>query len=226
VGARATAAGSNLDREWWLRTLAVFVSPRPVFAALRDESDESVGARQEPILLLVLMASAATIMVFPWTGRLMDPVRDGVYLLPQDRDGVLAAVGVFIAAIMYGFATYLIGGGAVYWGMRAAGSKGRWRRARHILAFAAAPLALSLVTLWPVEIAVFGGDLFRTGGSDTGAARAVFDALEGVFFLWSFGLLVYGVSAVEDWKIVRAIGALVLGSFVLLGLALLPFLVV
>ena len=53
----------------------------------------------------------------------------------------------------------------------------RYRRARHLLAFAAVPVALSLA-LWPVKLALFGGDLFRSGGSDAGAGGDVFDALE------------------------------------------------
>jgi hypothetical protein len=44
------------DRDWWLRTLAIFQSPRAVFEALRDDSKEQNEARQEPVLALVLLA--------------------------------------------------------------------------------------------------------------------------------------------------------------------------
>ena len=59
-------------REWWLRTLAIFQSPRPVFVALRDDSREAAEARQEPVLLLLLLAGVAGILVSPTTGTLMN----------------------------------------------------------------------------------------------------------------------------------------------------------
>ena len=212
MNTQAPTAKPDLDREWWLRTLAIFQSPRTVFAALRDESDESADARQEPVLLLVILAGAAAILAAPSTGTLMDN---------PERDGLLVAVLVFILALFYGAAFYWLGGVAVYLGMRGAGSKGSFRRARHVLGFAAAPAALALL-VWAVEIAVYGSDLFRTGGSDTGAARGLFEGIEAVFFLWSFGLLVYGVQVVERWKLVRALGALGLTAFVLVGIGLIP----
>jgi hypothetical protein len=205
----------TLEREWWLRTLSVFQAPRPVFAALRDDSDAAADARQEPVLLLVLLGGIAAILTSPTTRRLMDN---------PERDGLLVAVLVFITAIMYGFATYWIGGAVVYLGMRGAGGKGSYRRARHLLAFAAAPLALSLVTVWPVQLAVYGSDLFRSGGADSGLGFLVFQGIESAFFLWALVLLVVGIAAVERWKTVRAVGALGLSLFVLVGLALLPFL--
>ena len=33
---RETSDRDSLDREWWLRTLAVFQAPRALFVALRD----------------------------------------------------------------------------------------------------------------------------------------------------------------------------------------------
>ena len=42
-----------------------------------------------------------------------------------------------------------------------AGSLGTYRRARHILAFAAVPLALSL-SVWPVRLAIYGTDVWRS----------------------------------------------------------------
>jgi hypothetical protein len=212
VNTQAPAAKSDLDREWWLRTLAIFQSPRTVFAALRDDSDESAGARQEPVLLLVILAGATAVLTAPSTATLMDN---------PERDGLLVAVLVFILALIYGAAFYWLGGLAVYLGMRGAGGKGTYRRARHVLGFAAAPAALALV-VWALEIAVYGGDLFRTGGSDAGVGHWIFETIEAAFFLWSFGLLVYGVQVVEGWKLVRALGALGLTALVLVGIGLIP----
>ena len=47
------------DRDWWLRVPAVLLSPRSVFAALRNEEREDVEARAEPVLALTLLAGVA-----------------------------------------------------------------------------------------------------------------------------------------------------------------------
>jgi hypothetical protein len=185
------------ERDWWLRTLAIFQSPRPVFAALRDESDDEVEARQEPVLALVLLAGLAGVLLAPSTGRLLD--EDVV-------DGSLAVVAVlvFFTGAIYGAATYWIGGVALLVGLKGAGSRGSYRRARHVLAFAAAPLVLGLVLVWPVRLAVYGSDTFRSGGGDEGAGVTVFDGILGVFAAWAVGLLIYGISVVERWSVGRA----------------------
>ena len=126
----------------------------------------------------------------------------------------VVAVLVFVTGALYGTATYWIGGAALYVGLRGAGSKGSYLRARHILAFAAAPLVLGLVFVWPMRIAVYGSDLFRSGGGDDGTGNVVFEAILAAIGLWAFGLLVYGISVVERWTAVRAlvaIGLVVLG---------------
>jgi len=191
------------DREWWLRTLAVFQAPRAVFAALRSEAPEDVEARQEPVLALVLLAGMAGVLVAPSTGRLLNESL-------VDNSMAVVAVLVFITGALYGTATYWIGGAALYVGLRGAGSKGSYMRARHILAFAAAPLVLGLIFVWPVRIAVYGSDLFRSGGSDTGTGNVVFEAILGAIGLWAAGLLVYGISVVERWSVVRSLVALAL----------------
>lgn len=191
------------DREWWLRTLAVFQAPRAVFAALRSEAPEDVEARQEPVLALVLLAGMAGVLVAPSTGRLLDESL-------VDNSMAVVAVLVFITGALYGTATYWIGGAALYVGLRGAGSKGSYMLARHILAFAVAPLVLGLLFVWPVRIAVYGSDLFRSGGSDTGTGNVVFEAILGAIGLWAAGLLVYGISVVERWSVVRSLVALAL----------------
>jgi hypothetical protein len=191
------------DREWWLRTLAVFQAPRAVFAALRSEAPEDVEARQEPVLALVLLAGMAGVLVASSTGRLLNESL-------VDNSMAVVAVLVFITGALYGTATYWIGGAALYVGLRGAGSKGSYMLARHILAFAAAPLVLGLLFVWPVRIAVYGSDLFRSGGSDTGTGDVVFEAILGAIGLWAAGLLVYGISVVERWSVVRSLVALAL----------------
>jgi hypothetical protein len=205
------------ERDWWLRTLAIFQSPRPVFAALRNESRDEVEARQEPVLALVLLAGLAGVMLAPSTGRLLD--EDVV-------EGSLAVVAVlvFFTGAIYGAATYWIGGAALFAGLKGAGSRGSYRRARHLLAFAAAPLVLGLVLVWPVRLAIYGRDTFRSGGGDDGAAITIFDGLLGLFALWALGLLLYGVSVVERWSIARAAVSLAL-TLLTIVLVTVPFLI-
>jgi hypothetical protein len=177
------------ERAWLARALLVLIDPRPVFAALRDDSEDVARARQEPVLALVLLAGIASILWTSVAGRVMD---DPAY------DGLVVAVWAFIAGGFYGLFGYFLVGAVLYGGLRAAGSLGSYRRARHLLAFACAPLALSLV-LWPVRLAVYGGDVFRTGGSDHGAGNDVFVVLELGFVAWALALLVLGTRTLHAW---------------------------
>jgi hypothetical protein len=189
------------ERQWWLRTLAVFQSPRAVFAALRDDSDEQATARQEPIIAIVLLAGIAGILSAGATGKLLDD---------PAIDGLLVAVLAFLTGALYGAVSYWIGGLFLHAGLRGAGGQGSFRRTRHVLAFAAAPLALSLFVVWPLRLAIYGSDTFRTGGSDEGLGPVVFEAVTGGFVLWSVALLVLGVSVVHGWAWVRALVAVAL----------------
>ena len=201
------------DRQWWLRVPAVFLSPRAVFVALRSEEEADLDARNEPILALVYLAGIAAVLATSTAGTLLD---DGEY------DSLLVAVWAVIAGGIYGLAGYFIIGGAVYLGARGLGGLGTYRRARHVLGFAAAPLALSLFLVWPLELAVLGDDVFRTGGSDDGLADRVFDSLELGFGLWSAALLLVGVRAVHGWTWSRSLGVMALVALFLAAFAYLP----
>jgi hypothetical protein len=188
-----------------------------VFASLRDESKAQVEARQEPVLALVLLAGVAGVLLAPSTGGLLDQEL-------VDNSLAVVAVLVFFTGAIYGAATYWIGGAALFVALKGTGSTGSYLRARHILAFAAAPLVLGLILVWPVRLAVHGSDVFRSGGEDTGAAVTAFNAALGLFAAWALGLLVYGISVVERWPFVRAVVSLAL---MLLGILIvtLPFLI-
>jgi hypothetical protein len=196
VSADPAVTRASPEREWWLRTLAIFQSPRAVFAALRDDSDEQAGARQEPVLAIVFLSGIAGVLSASETGRLLDY---------WEIDAVEVAVVTFLSGGVYAFVTYWLGGALLHLGIRAAGGEGSYRRSRHLLAFAAAPLALSLLLLWPVRLAVFGGDSFRQGGSDEGAGYWIFTGLSIAFTAWAGALLVLGVSVVQRWTIGRAL---------------------
>ena len=63
-------------------------------------------------------------------------------------------------------------------------------------------------------IAVFGGDLFRSGGSDSGSGGSVVHWAAIAFAAWSLALLAIGIRAVHGWTWPRSLAAL--------GLALAP----
>jgi hypothetical protein len=187
------------DRQWWLRVPAVFLSPTSVFVAMRNESREDVDARSEPVLALTALAGIATALGSSTARTLYDD---------PEYDALLVAVWAVIAGGIVAFAGYFIVGGALYLGTRGVGSVGTFRRARHILGFALAPIALSLLLVWPLQLAVYGGDVFRRGGSDDGAGGRFFDVLELGFAAWSAVLLLVGVRAVHGWTWSRSLAAL------------------
>jgi hypothetical protein len=186
---------SSPARDWWLRTLLVLQRPRPVFVALRDDTPEAVGDRAEPILLVVWLAGIAAMLADAAT-----------YLDDTTRSGLDLAIWAFFAGGISGGFAYFVVGGILDRVVKALGSQGSYRRSRHVLAFAAVPIALSLV-LWPVKLALYGDDWFRTGGRDAGAAGDVFAVLTFAFFAWSAVLLAIGVRSVHGWAWPRALAA-------------------
>ena len=180
----ARAEASRADERFWLaRAVTVLASPRDVFGALRDDSDPAARARSEAVLALVLLSGIASVLWTPNYGRLMDDVA---------MDGLLVAVIAFIAGGIYGTAVYFVGGLLLHWATRVVGGT-TLRQARHVLAFASAPIALSLFAVWPVRLAVYGEDVFRSGGSDHGAGNTAFAVIELAFVAWAVGLLVFGL---------------------------------
>ncbi|HEY5057864.1 MAG TPA: YIP1 family protein [Gaiellaceae bacterium] len=201
----AAEALPAVERNWWLRAAAVLVAPRAVFVSLRDESPDAVEARQEPISAFAGLAGIAAVLGTPVARHLLNDPSVSVVLIP---------VWAFLGGAVYALALYWLGGALLFGASRRLGSLGSWQRSRHVLGLAAAPLALSLLTLWPVRIAVYGTDLFRTGGDDYGRGDAVFGALYLVFVAWSVWLLVAGVRAVHGWTWARAVSTVALaGAF-------------
>lgn len=191
-----TVRPRSSEKAWLLRALLVLQSPRAVFAAIRDDSDEAAQARQEPITALVWLAGMAAVLAAPAMNTLMDD--------PARRDAIVVAILIFFAGGIYGIAVYWVLGAVLYYSCRRFGSHGTYRRARHLLGFALAPLALALVVFWPIRIAVEGRDLFRYGGSDGGHVFA--DAFY-VFVAWSVVLLAIGVRTIHGWSRARTAAA-------------------
>jgi Yip1 domain len=201
----------SLEREWWLRVLAVLVRPRLVFLALRNDDEEDMDARQEPVLLVTLLAGIAVLLLTPSWGSLYDEALQRGTLL----DGLDLALLTLVTGCLTGVVGYYVVGGALYLGARGMGSLAGWRFARHVVAFACVPLAASVPVLLPLGVAAFGKDRFRDGGSDSGAGGTLFLAAQLVFVAWSLVLLLDGVRIAYEWSWQRAVAALALFGAVL-----------
>jgi hypothetical protein len=175
----------------------VLVSPAPVFAALRDDSDEAAGERQDVVGALVWLAGISAILATTVASTLLDNF---------EIDGTVAAIWAFIAGGVYGFFLYYVVGKIFHVALRKLGSRGSYRRARHLLAFAATPVALALFVYWPFRIGVYRVQLFRTGGADGHGAGSVTAWLFYAFVIWAVVLLVIGVRTIHGWTWGRALG--------------------
>jgi hypothetical protein len=214
----ATLQRMNLERLWWGNVWRVLRSPWAVLSGLRpgddeEADDDAAAARQEPVLLIVILAGIAGVLATPTADRLLDST---------DFDGLLIAVWAFIGGLFYGFTVYMLGGLALWLGARGMGGEGEWRLARHLLAYSAVPVALSLFVLLPVRLLAFGGDTFRSGGSDAGGGGTAIVVAQLGFVMWSLALLVLGLRAVYDFSWGRAIGTLGLVALVVAAMIALP----
>jgi len=185
VSAQALPAPVD-ERVWLKRAVTVLVRPREVFEAIRDDSNTAARLRSEAVLALVLLTGIASVLWSSAYGRLLDDVAN---------DALNVAVIAFIGGSLYGVFGYFFGGLVLYALTRVVGGA-TYRQVRHVLAFASAPIALSLFVVWPVRLAVYGGDVFRSGGSDHGLGNDAFYAVELLFALWSVALLVLGLRIV------------------------------
>jgi Yip1-like protein len=213
IGAARAVAGEAAAREWWRRVPRVVTAPRSVFAALADTDDTDIDARSEPVLAITILAGIAAILLVPAWGTVMDD---------STVDVLVLVVVTFVGGLFYGAAGYFVLGLALWLGAKAVGVDPPFKIARQIVAFAAVPLALSLVVLVPVIAIAFGEDWFRTGGSDEGAGRAVVTALGLAFFAWSAVLVAVGLRTTLrlPWRGVA--GALLLAAVLVAAFAVLP----
>ena len=76
----------------------------------------------------------------------------------------------------------------------------------------ATPLALALITLWPLRIAIYGQNLFRTGGEDWGPGDRIFGGFIYFAFAWSAVLLIVGVRSVHGWSWGRSLATVALAA--------------
>lgn len=214
AAAEARAAEAELlARAWWRRVPLVVTDPRSVFAALADTDELDLEARSEPVLALVILAGIAGVLLTPaWATLLDDPV----------VDGLVVAVLTFVGGVFYGAAGAFLLGLALWLGAKGVGVDAPLRVARHVVVFAAVPLALSLVVLVPVVLVGFGGDWFRTGGADDGTSRAVVTAIGLAFAAWSVALVAVGLRTTFRLPWRGVVGALALAGVMVAAFAVLP----
>lgn len=203
ASAETSARPSALERSWWLRAPAVLVAPRAVFVSLRGDSDAAVEERQEALTAIAGLAGIAAVLGTPVARQLLNDFDFSVSLIP---------VWAFLGGVAYAVGVYWLGGGLLYGAARRFGGMGSYRRARSLLALSAAPLALALFTLWPVRIAIYGEDLFRTGGRDWGPGDRTFGGLLYFALAWSALLLVIGVRSVHGWSWARSLATVALAA--------------
>lgn len=189
----------------------MLLSPRPVFAALRDDSNEAAEGRQDVAGALVWLAGISAILATTVASTLLDNF---------EIDGTVAAIWAFIAGGLYGFFLYYVIGKIFHIALRKLGSRGSYRRARHMLAFAATPIALALFVYWPIRIGVYRVQLFRTGGADGHGAGSVTAWIFYAFVIWALVLLVVGVRTVHGWSWGRALGGVAYATGITAALAL------
>jgi hypothetical protein len=213
IGAELAIAGEAASRAWWRRVPQVVTAPTPVFAALADMDDADVDARSEPVLAITILAGIAAVLLVPAWGTVMN---DG------SVDVLALVVVTFVGGLFYGAAGYFVLGLALWLGAKAIGTDPPFKLARHVVAFAAIPIALSLVVLVPVIGIGFGIDWFRTGGSDEGTGRAVVTGIGLAFVTWSTVLAAIGLRTTFRMPWRGVVGALALGGVLVAAFAVLP----
>ena len=212
MSAGAQARPAQAERRWWGRLGRVLAAPTSVFVWVRDDSEAAAAARQEPLTAVVFLSGISIFLSTRTAGRLFDDI---------EFDWLLVVVEAVIAGLLVGIQNFWIMGGAVYLGGRAADSAASYRQARHVTALATMPFVLALVFVWPVRVAMFGADAFRSGGSDHGAAEAVFRAIDVGFLAWTAALLLIGVRTLNGWTWARSLAGLAVAAAVFTLFALL-----
>ena len=214
MSAEAETRTGQAEREWWLRLVRVLTAPTSVFVWVRDDSAEAAGARQEPITAVVFLAGISIFLSTRTAGRLFDDI---------EFDWLLFVVEAVVAGLLVAVQNFWVLGGAVYLGGRAADSAASYRQARHVTGLATTPWVLALLFVWPIRLAMFGADAFRSGGSDHGPAEVVFHTIDVGLLVWTAVLVYLGVRALNGWTWARSLAGVAVGVAVFTLFALLFF---
>jgi Yip1-like protein len=194
----------TLEREWWARLPRLLYAPAEVFAELRDESVEVADARQEP---LVAVGFLAGIGIFFASFALEQP-----YDRYRELSALSLTVETIIGGALVGLSVFWVGGAIVYLGARGLGALSGYRLARHIVALASVPFILVLVFAVPARVGLYGFDLFRAGGNDSGAGADVFIAIDALAAVWTLALALIGIRTTQRWSWGRSAAALAVAA--------------
>ena len=190
-----------IERGWWSRLPRLLYAPSEVFAELRDESREAADARQEPIVAVAFLAgiamAIALVAIQPPYNRFYESLSAFNMTFEAILGGALVALSNF-----------WVGGALFYLGTRGLGATTGYRLARHIAGLATAPFILVLVFAVPVRLGLYGVDLFRDTGRDSGAGGDVFIAIDALALLWTLALVVIGIRMTQRWTWGRAAASL------------------
>jgi hypothetical protein len=199
VSAR-TEQPDSLQREWWSRLPRILYSPTEVFVALRDDSREAGDARQEPLVAVSFLAGISMFLSLV----AVEP--------PYDRYSSLSGLNLVLQSILggavVGLSNLWLGGALVYLGARGLGAVSGYRLARHIVGFATAPFVVSLILVWPLRLALYGQDLFRSTGKDEGSGGDAFRAIDALLLAWTLVLVLIAIRVVQRWSWGRSAAAL------------------
>jgi Yip1 domain len=200
-----------VERAWWSRLPRLLYAPAEVFAELRDESREAADARQEPLVAITFLAG---IGLFFALFALEQP-----YDRYRELSELTMTVQTIVGGALVGLSVFWVGGAIVHLGARGLGSLSGYRLARHVAGLATAPFILVLLLAVPVRIGLYGFDLFRAGGSDSGVGSDVFLAFDALAGVWTLALLLIGIRETQRWTWGRAAAALGIAALfaILLG---------
>ena len=186
-------------REWWLRTVLVLSAPRAVFVALRADSGEEAAQR--------VGAGARDRLARRDRLRALD-ARDGAHhgrnATARLRRAARRGLGVPRRRPLR--RARLLGARRRCCTPRPSGSarRARYRRSRHVLAFAAVPVALSLAALAGRSCCSTETRSSTPAVPTPGPAARSSRSPRLGFLAWSRCLLVIGVRAVHGWRLGRA----------------------
>ncbi|MGA9116574.1 MAG: Yip1 family protein [Bacteroidota bacterium] len=192
----------------WPTALGVLEKPRRTFRRI------AIASRKNHATLLSALAGCLGVFAAIWW-RAGGERFDG--LLPLLRFGFMAGPpagvgGVFLSAAVLTLTGRLLGG------------RGCVRTLRGILAYAAVPVGIALLTVFPVSVAVFGKYFFSLNPPPSvlrPVAYAVLLGLYALFGAWSLALAVEGTAIAHGIGRWRAGLALGLGAAPGLGLCFL-----
>lgn len=200
MSAQLERTPERIEREWWSRLPRLLYAPAGVFEELRDESREAADARQEPLVALAFLAGIAMLLGIV----AIQPPYNRFY---EDLSAFNMTFETILGGALVALSNFWLGGALLYLGARGLGATTGYRLARHVAALATAPFVVVLVLAVPVRIGLFGVDLFRDTGRDSGAGGDVFIAVDALALAWTLGLALVGVRVTQRWTWGRAAAA-------------------